>query len=71
MTPESLLADVAEMLDVDPAGIGADDDLVDLGLDSMRLMTLAETWRQQGVDADVAALMEQPTLAGWQKLLTP
>lgn len=70
MTLERLVADVAEVLGTDPAGIGYDDDLIDLGMDSIRLMTLAESWRQRGLDVDIAELIEQPTLIGWQRSLT-
>ncbi|WP_156753715.1 phosphopantetheine-binding protein [Actinokineospora pegani] len=70
-TPEWLAADVAEVLELDAAAIGAGDDLLDHGMDSIRLMTLAETWRQRGLDVDLADLLERPTLAGWARLFAP
>lgn len=40
LSPERVRADVAELLDCDPAEIAPDENLVDLGLDSVRIMTL-------------------------------
>lgn len=40
------------------------------GLDSIRLMSLVETWRKAGIDADFTDLAEEPTIAAWLALLT-
>ena len=55
---ESLRADLAEVLGEPAEDIGYDDDLRDLGLDSIRLMSLVETWRGRGAKADFADLAE-------------
>ncbi|MFD7715022.1 phosphopantetheine-binding protein [Streptomyces sp. NPDC059814] len=71
MSPERVRADVAEMLDCDPAEIAPGENLVDLGLDSMRIMVLVERWRAAGAAAlEFPDLAEQPELAHWTTLLT-
>jgi bifunctional isochorismate lyase / aryl carrier protein len=44
--------------------------LVDHGLDSIRLMTLIERWRQAGASVSFVELAEEPTVAAWSRLLT-
>lgn len=65
LTFEQMRADVANALDLTPTDIGAQDNLYDLGLDSMRLMTLAMEWQEQGADLDFGLLLESQTLADW------
>lgn len=57
-------------LDDDIDDIDADESLLDYGLDSVRIMSLASRWRQQGHDLDFIALVKYPTLNGWLRLLT-
>ena len=70
LTPEKMRADIAEILCDDPAAIGLDDNLVDLGLDSMRLMTLALKWQDEGHPVDFALLAEYFTLREWLDALS-
>ncbi|MFJ8887799.1 phosphopantetheine-binding protein [Streptomyces sp. NPDC102402] len=70
LSPERVRADVAELLGCDPAEIEPDDNLTDLGLDSVRTMVLIERWRGAGADTlEYADLAEQPELAHWTALL--
>ncbi|GAB42960.1 putative non-ribosomal peptide synthetase, partial [Gordonia terrae NBRC 100016] len=39
------------------------------GLDSLRMMRLAGTWRKRGIDIDFARLAAQPTITAWAALL--
>ncbi|PSK98147.1 aryl carrier-like protein [Murinocardiopsis flavida] len=71
LTAERLHADVAEVLGEDPATIDPDEDLLDRGMDSIRLMSLVETWRRSGAETDFVALGDEPTIAAWTRLLTP
>jgi len=65
LTLETMRADIARMIHEDPENIGIDDNLMDLGLDSMRAMNLVLAWSEAGVELDFSALAEHPTLAGW------
>ena len=49
LTLEDMRADIAEMVYDEPENIELDDNLMDLGLDSMRVMTLVERWDKKGV----------------------
>lgn len=70
LTAERLRADVAEVLGADAADIAPDEDLLDRGMDSIRLMSLVETWRTAGAETDFTALADDPTIAAWTRLLT-
>lgn len=71
LSPERIRADIAELLGCDPAEIGSDDNLVDLGLDSMRIMVLVERWRAAGATTlEFPDLFELPELGHWTALLT-
>jgi len=69
LTHETMRADVAELLEEDAAAIGDDDNLVDFGLDSMRLMALATRWRNAGANVQFADLAERPQLTHWFMLV--
>jgi len=58
----ALEADVAAILGEVP---GPDDSLMDLGLDSMRAMTLVMKWEETVPGIDYARFMEADTLAHW------
>ncbi|MER5553612.1 phosphopantetheine-binding protein [Streptomyces sp. NPDC002793] len=71
LSPERIRADVAELIGCDPAEIAPDDNLTDLGLDSVRTMVLVERWRAAGAATlDFPDLAERPELAHWTELLT-
>lgn len=65
LTLERMRADVAALLDEPPASIGDDDNLFDLGLDSMRVLGLVMSWGETGIALEFAHLAEHATLAGW------
>ncbi|GAB4210741.1 MAG: isochorismatase [Roseiflexaceae bacterium] len=66
---EQIRADVAELLEESPADLAEDDNLLDRGLDSIRLMSLVERWRAAGAEVGFVELAERPTLAAWWQLL--
>ncbi|MGW1992478.1 phosphopantetheine-binding protein [Embleya sp. NPDC001921] len=71
LTLELIRTDVADILGEDPTDIPDDENLVDYGLDSVRVMALVERWtREHGVVVDFADLAERPTLEGWAELLS-
>ncbi|MBM7773082.1 bifunctional isochorismate lyase/aryl carrier protein [Actinokineospora baliensis] len=67
MTPEELRAQVAALLEVPARTISFDDNLLDHGLDSIRVMTLVESWRTPTIA--FADLAETPTITAWAALL--
>ena len=68
MTPQELRSTVTALLD-EP--VGGDDDLLDAGLDSIRLMTVVERLNAGGHDVSFVDLAERPTLNAWAELLEP
>lgn len=60
---------VARLLERDCASVSTDDDILDQGLDSVRLMLLIEELRAQGADIDFLDLAQFTTLADWAQLL--
>ncbi|WP_458122410.1 isochorismatase family protein [Paenibacillus sp. Z6-24] len=61
---------VAAMLGERPERLTDEDDLVQLwGLDSIRIMTLSEQWRREGMEVSFMELAEQPVLSAWARLL--
>lgn len=49
--------------------IADNDNLIELGLDSMHIMQLVNHYRANGRAVTFTQLVETPTLADWQKLL--
>jgi bifunctional isochorismate lyase / aryl carrier protein len=68
LTPASVHTDVAEVLHLDE--VPADRNLFEIGLDSIRLITLLERWRAVGAEVTFLELAERPTLDDWLPLLT-
>lgn len=68
MTRETMRADLARAIRTAAEEIEDDDNLIDLGLDSMRAMTLLTRWAEQGVELDLAAVAEKVTLGAWWAL---
>ncbi|MEU0502959.1 amino acid adenylation domain-containing protein [Nocardia sp. NPDC005998] len=66
---EEIRAAIAAQLDVAVETIGFGDDLIQLGLDSIRTMKLAGSWRKRGIDINFALLAANPTVDGWHELL--
>ncbi|WP_028311813.1 isochorismatase family protein [Derxia gummosa] len=63
---DALRAEVAALLDLPSDELGADDNLLDAGLDSIRLMALVERWRAAGAAGlEFVHLAAAPTLARW------
>ena len=70
LTLDSLRADIAGILHLPPEEVGDEDNLMDLGLDSLRVMTLVLKWEQEGARPDFSTLAEEMTLAGWWRVLS-
>ncbi|GGS25405.1 isochorismatase family protein [Deinococcus knuensis] len=61
-TEERVRGQVAALLGVDPQALHGDDDLLILGLDSVRLMLLTEDWQREGQRVSYADVAARPTL---------
>ncbi|WP_250029482.1 phosphopantetheine-binding protein [Paractinoplanes maris] len=68
---DRLRGDVAEVLAEEPGSFADDDNLLDRGLDSIRLMSLATRWREAGSQAGYLELAQEPTIKAWWTLLAP
>jgi aryl carrier-like protein len=66
---ETLREQIAELLYVEPDELSYEDDLIDAGLDSIRVMTLIERWRKEGMEVGFPDLAERPTIDAWARLL--
>lgn len=69
MTFDKLRDDVAQMIGVPAEEIENDDNLIDHGLDSVRLLNLAARWNDEGIELQFADLIESPTLNDWWQLV--
>lgn len=68
---DRIIADLAEVLDVPPAQLTDETNVMDQGLDSVRLMSLIERWRAAGaVRADIVVLAADPLIGSWVRELT-
>lgn len=68
---DQLRRDVARLLELDVHGLLPTTSLFDVGMDSVRLMTLVEQWRGKGYSAELLDLAETPTIAAWADKLKP
>lgn len=64
LTLEQMRADVAAVLHETPDAIGDHDNLMDLGVDSLRALNLSVQWSER-VPLEFSELAEHMTLAGW------
>lgn len=70
LTLEQMRQDIAEVLGEDPASIVPGENLVDYGLDSIRLMRLAERWSVGGARVGFEDLADMPELEHWWETVT-
>jgi mycobactin phenyloxazoline synthetase len=69
VSAEAIRAQVAEALGIDASEIDDDVDLVSLGLDSLRLMTLTNAWRKAGIKVHFSTLVLDPTVSAISQVL--
>ncbi|MFB9903915.1 AMP-binding protein [Allokutzneria oryzae] len=70
LTLRRVRADIAEFLLMEPEELTDDLDLYDAGLDSVRMLTIVDRWREFGVRVSFAELAERPTVADWWSMLS-
>ncbi|MGO1948445.1 MAG: phosphopantetheine-binding protein [Mycobacteriaceae bacterium] len=69
-TMGKLTARVADLLGCGVGDLDPDEELMDQGLDSVRLVELVSLLRAEGFHADFADLAEESSLSAWRELLT-
>lgn len=69
LTLQRLREDIARVLHEDPDEIADDDNLIDLGLDSIRAMALVTRWRESGATIEFSDLAAGTTLAQWWAII--
>ncbi|NKE43163.1 phosphopantetheine-binding protein [Roseomonas frigidaquae] len=67
-THARMRADLARAVRIPPDELEDGDNLIDLGLDSMRAMTLLTRWAEDGLQLELAAVAEKTTLGAWWSL---
>jgi bifunctional isochorismate lyase/aryl carrier protein len=67
---DEVRAEVAGVLRMPVEEIGPDDNLLDHGIDSIRIMSLVERWRRAGREVTFVALADKPTPADWWAMLS-
>lgn len=65
----ALRAEVASLLEMPASDLRSDENLLDAGLDSIRLMSLLSRWRGAGLELTFVTLAAEPTLERWWQLL--
>ena len=71
LTLEDMRCIASELLERPRAAVGDDDDLITLGIDSVRIMRFANELRRWGVDATFRELVEEPSLGAWWAIVEP
>ncbi|PJN89531.1 isochorismatase [Bacillus sp. mrc49] len=70
LTLDGLRFAIADLMGESPSDIGDHEDLVDIGMDSIRMMSLVEILRGKGAEINFMQMAEKPTLAAWWELLS-
>ncbi|HJC60075.1 MAG TPA: isochorismatase [Candidatus Dietzia intestinigallinarum] len=70
LTEECIVNDVADSLGISPEEVDRDTDVIDVGLDSIRIMSLVEKWRAAGaIHVTFEDLASEPVISAWVDLL--
>lgn len=68
-SPDEIRARVGDILGMPPEEIDDDINLIEMGLDSIRIMTIAGEWQQSGHELNFADLAAEPTIDAWAAML--
>ncbi|MDP7723867.1 amino acid adenylation domain-containing protein [Mycobacterium sp. TY814] len=67
---DEIKATIAAQLGCSADEVADDDDLIQLGLNSIRMMAMAGGWRKRGAAVTFAELAANPTVGAWHALLS-
>lgn len=67
--PQTLREEIAQLLDVDALSLAATSNLLEMGLDSIRIMTLVERFRERGHEFSFVEIAERATLEELEQML--
>lgn len=67
---EAIQHAIADVLAIDVAEVLEDENLIYLGLDSVRVMLLIDRWRAAGIDISLADLSQATTVLEWHAVLS-
>ncbi|MFN2744572.1 MULTISPECIES: isochorismatase family protein [Bacillus] len=70
LTKQKIREQIAALLYESPDDITDNENLIFRGLDSVRMMSLAERWRSNGAEVTFVELAEEPTIENWWRLLS-
>ncbi|MDA2627087.1 isochorismatase family protein [Bacillus cereus] len=70
LTLKTVHEQVAILLEESPANLSEQDNLIDRGLDSIRIMSFVEMLRKKGIEATFVDLAERPTVADWWEFIS-
>ncbi len=69
LTREDFKKQLLAALDVEEDEFDADENLIDYGLDSVRVMMLVTEWRKLGMEVGFEELAKKPTFNGWWDII--
>jgi bifunctional isochorismate lyase/aryl carrier protein len=69
-TREDLKKQLLAAIEVKESEFDPDENLIDYGLDSVRVMMLVTEWRKLGIDVGFDELAKKPTLNGWWDIIS-
>ena len=67
---EEIKVQIGNILKLDPDMIQDQDNLIEMGITSLKIMRLVNDWRKLGARVTFAELISQPTLHDWWELLS-
>ena len=70
LTLAQVRADIARILHTDEGDLDNADNLIDHGLDSIRLMSLTQRWQAAGAPITFDQLAEYPEIDHWWRLMS-
>ncbi len=61
---------IAARLGIDAEALTGEENLIEIGMESLMIMRLVNEWGRQGISVRYSELIEEPTLDGWWRQLS-